>query len=232
MEELIRPIEYAIASFAADYAEAGNQLNPFLDAEVHSLGAAQLVYSGQVSKVHGGFGLALEGELSSSDHQEIDEFFFRMQRDPDFYTCPLTDKHTIQYWQKQGFKLANQEVVHWHDLQNLPGEKEASISNTPDHGEWVQKFGATLFASTMMYMRNTRFFMSANEASFLYFHQKWAFSFCPKLPSSTMLQTMLHFAKEFQSKGVCLVLPIAETSPPLFQKLYTRDCLSKQKDLP
>ncbi len=229
MEELIRPLEYAIASFAADYAEAGNRLNPFLDAEVNPLGSAMLVYSGQVSRVHGGFALALEGELSPTDYAEIDEFFFRMGRDPEYFLSPLTAKETIDTWKNQGFEKSEQENVFWNDLQSLPAEKNGSITSMPDHGDWVNLFGQTLFASTVMHMRNTRFFSSANEAGFLYFHQKFAISFFSIIPSEEMLTAMLQFAKEFQSKGVALILPENSKSSTQFKKLYERSRLTKQR---
>ena len=229
MEELIRPLEYAIASFAADYAEAGNRLNPFLDAEVHSLGSAMLVYSGQVSRMHGGFALALEGELSREDYAEIDEFFFRMGRDPEYFASPLTAKETLDTWKKQGFEKSDQENVFWHDLQSLPAEKNSSITSMPDHGDWVNLFGQTLFASTVMHMRNTRFFCSETEAGFLYFHQKHALSFFSKIPSNEMLTAMLQFAKEFQSKGVALILPEHSKCPSQCKKIYERSRLTKQR---
>jgi hypothetical protein len=219
----VREIELAFAAEAAAHAAAALDLNPFGEAEALELGQARAVYSGQWSPVHGAIGLGLDGPVEERDLREIERFFFRKERPAAYWVTPATDPSLAALL---GRDFAPVRTVKVHGCApaaaaaELPGP--AGASRDVDHKAWTLAFTRLLdpaaqepglLALTKLHQKETRFYATANSASYTFFHAGVAL--VPAAGAHSLLALQAREAAEFRA-------PFFATGPSPLPFLYER----------
>jgi hypothetical protein len=224
-KKLIRQIEWAIAGEAAAHARATLALNPLSEAEALQLGNAYAVYCGSFSAVHGVYGLGLDGETDDSDFTAIDDFFFRKERAPHYWLCPVTDPSvTARLGSK--FKISGTQRVFAAPIgEKSPCKEGLAGTSSPDLKAWMIGLARTenpkakepsLFSFTKIHQKETRFYLHPKSGlgSYTFFHHGVALVPVPAHPELTALQW-----QEAQDFGAKVFATLAPSALPL---LYER----------
>lgn len=216
-------IEAAIAEEAAAHARAALELNPFGDAEAAELGNARLVYAGAFSPVHGVYALGLDGPPDERDWGEIERFFLRKEREPNFWTTPFTDPSVEESIRRSHHPVFARKVSGWAQLN--PGEAAVPSGSSyagPDHSAWCLAFsrqvdpGAkepNLLSFTKLHQKNTRYYLEGNEASYTFFHRGIALV---PFASPALLERQKSEAEAFRSAAFIVM---GEGAPLLYERI-------------
>lgn len=225
-KDLIRQVEIAIAAEAAAHARATLALNSLSEAEARELGHARAVYCGSFSAVHGVYGLGLDGEAEDSDFAAIDDFFFKKERAPHYWTCPLTDPSVLKHLGKK-FKVAETQKVFGGPIQGESPFPTMAGSSSPDLKAWMIGLARTenpkakepsLFSFTKIHQKDSRFYLHPKSGlgSYTFFHHGVAL--VPVVGHPELLAFQWQEAKDFGAKVFATLMPSA--LPLLYERTH------------
>jgi hypothetical protein len=200
----IAEIEQAIADEAVAHVEAVASLNPYAEAEWIEIGNSKLVYTGVTSSVFGAYNFAVDEIWEEREWLELERFFSRKERAPNFWVNPLSNPACIERIQST-HKITKKQKVFALELKTREGFEE----KLPDLEKWGILFSklqnpeareASFLALIKLHQKNTRFYENQMEGSYTFFHSGIALV---PFPAPALSATQQASAEKFQCKIYC-----------------------------
>jgi hypothetical protein len=103
--ELARRIEHAEAQAAVECAEAMKRFRPASGAAVRRAAGGFAIYCGKSSPITQAVGMGLDGPVSSSEFDTLEEFYRTREEAVRVETCPLADPTFIEQFGQRGYRV-------------------------------------------------------------------------------------------------------------------------------
>src|SRR5262245_14142538 len=100
---LARRLESAEAAAGAAAANALAQVHPESGARVESIGGGTAIYAGRESPITQAFCVGLNGPVSESEMDRLEEFFHSRGASVNLEHAPLADPSVAQHYRKRGY---------------------------------------------------------------------------------------------------------------------------------